>query len=326
MLFGVEYMLRNFHRKRVPERDQQSFGLFLQDRINLSSMWSLLAAVRLDKVEGIDAVMSPKISTLYRPIAPLALRASIGRGFRAPTVQDLYETLYTHPGDIHYRAGNPDLEPEYSTSITSGIEWTPFRQLSMMLNGYYYQIDNMITPIDHGLEDPTLYFPREQIPFVRDSLVYVYRRENIHHAVIGGGELKMMWNFAPGYSLEGGVTLIHNENKDTGESLPYYPGKSFSFKFTGVQSIGSRVSVKGFVGLNAAQDRKIWRFKHSGEQIVKLNNYQKLDAGLSLLFSNSYELFVNADNLLGQELYIYEDLVFQIEGTPLFRAGLRLTM
>ncbi len=323
-LLGTEVMYRNFARTRVSEHNQHDFGIFLQDEIYLSSAWNLLAAIRMDKVENIDPVVSPKLSILYHKNENLSFRASIGRGFRAPTVQDLYETLYTHPGDIHYRAGNPDLEPEYSTTLIAGVDWNLTDNLSFILNGYYYSIDNMITPVDHGLEDPTLYFASEQIPFVTDSLVYIYRRENIHKGMIGGGEIKMLWHISPGYSFEGGFSLTHNKNKDTGESLPYYPGKSLSFKIRGKQSITQGLAIGGFLGLNATMDRKIWRFKHDAEQQLNLNNYQKLDAGFNFYFNNGYELFVNIDNLLGQEIHLYEDVDFVIEGTRLIRAGLRL--
>lgn len=323
-LLGTEFIYRNFARKRVAEHDQRAFGVFFQDEISMGSAWHLLTAIRLDKVEHINPVVSPKLSVLYRLNENLSYRASIGRGFRAPTVQDLYETLYTHPGDIHYRAGNPDLEPEYSTTLSAGIDWKLTDRLSIMLNGYYYAIDNMITPVDHGLEDPTLYFSPGQIPFVIDSLVYIYRRENIHQGMIRGGEIKMLWHFSPGYSFEGGFSLSHNENKDTGESLPYYPGKSISLRLQGRQAITKGLAIGGFIGLNATMDRKIWRYKHDGEQNISLDDYQKLDAGLNLMFHNGYELFFNVDNLLGQELHLYEDVDFVIEGRTLFRMGLRL--
>jgi len=324
ILFGAEYIYRNFSRKRVAEHDQQSVGVFVNDEFRLGARWRLLTAVRLDKVQDINPVISPKLSVLYDLTDNLAIRTSAGRGFKAPTIHELYETLYVHTGDIHCRAGNPDLEPEYSTTVNGGIDWQLSDRFSVILNGAYYSINNMITPVDHGLEDPTLYFPREQIPYVTDSLVYIYRRENIHQGRIASGEMKMLWNFLDGYSLETGFNISHNKNKDTGESLPYYPGNSFSFKLEGRQAISQQVEIGGFVGLNTTIDRKIWRFKHDGEQQVSLNDYQKLDAGLSIMFSNGYELFLNGENLLGQELHLYEDVDFVTEGSALYRFGIRL--
>jgi len=323
-LAGAEYIYRRFERSRVAINSQYTYGLFLQDEFTPFSSLSILAALRLDKVEDIDPEISPKFSFLYKVNSALKFRTSIGRGFRAPTVQELYETLYSHPGDIHFRAGNRDLKPEYSTSLTAGIEWKPYQPLSLMVNGYRSSIDDMITPVDHGLEDPTLYFSPEEISFVRDSLVYIYRRENIHKAIVQGVEFKAQWNVFRDYHLEGGMSVIHNENKDTQKSLPYYPGNNFSLSLIGEEHISKKLSIKGFIGLMAANGRKIWRFKHDQEQEVSLNDYQKLDASLALIFAQKYEIFVNVDNILAQELHMYEDVELLTEGQRLFRAGFRI--
>ncbi|MBN2411625.1 TonB-dependent receptor [candidate division KSB1 bacterium] len=324
ILFGAEYIYRNFSRSRVIEHDQQSYGVFVNDEFRLGARWRFLTALRLDKVQNIEPVICPKLSVLYNLNENIAFRTSAGRGFKAPTIHELYETLYVHTGDIHCRAGNPDLEPEYSTTVNAGIDLHLSDRLSFILNGSYYSIENMITPVDHGLEDPTNYFPRELIPFITDSLVYIYRRENIHKGTIASGEMKILWHFFDAYTLETGFNISHNKNKDTGETLPYYPGQSLSFKLQGVQTLIKGINIGGFVGLNATMDRKIWRFKHDGEQQGSLNDYQKLDAGLSILFSNGYEFFVNGENLLGQELHLYEDVDFITQGTALYRFGIRL--
>jgi len=324
LLLGGEYIFNNFRRVRVTENNQENFGFFMQDEFIITSAWRLLTAIRLDKVENIAPVVTPKVSVLIRALNNLSLRASFGRGFRAPTLQDLNETLYSHPGNIHFRAGNPDLKPEYSTNIMAGMDWNIADNISFIVNAYHYSIENMITPIDHGLEDPTLYFPSEQIPFITDTLAYIYQRENIHKGLINGGEIKMLWDLSSEYSIESGLSLTDNKNEDTGKSLPYYPGKSVSLKIKGKQALARGTTLGGFVGLNAAMDRKIWRFIHDSEQEVKLNNYQKLDAGLSLSLQNGYELFFNVDNLLEQEIHLYEDVEMLIEGTRLFRGGIRL--
>jgi hypothetical protein len=71
-------------------------------------------------------------------------------------------------------------------------------------------------------------------------------------------------------------------------------------------------------------ERKIWRFQHDREQQIDLKDYRKLDAGLNLNFRDRFELYFNVDNILGEELNLYEDVNFVVEGTPLFRIGLRL--
>ncbi|HKJ70057.1 MAG TPA: TonB-dependent receptor [bacterium] len=326
VLAGAEYYHRNFTRSRVPEHQQRSWALFLQDEYSPHPFFSLLAAVRLDKAEKINPVISPKISIHYKPGIPFSLRLSAGRGFRAPTVQDLYETLYSHPGDIHFRAGNPDLEPEYSTGVTGNLVWHPHYRVSLMATGYFNKIDNLITPVDHGLEDPTKYFSPEEIPFITDSLVYVYRRENIHRALVTGGEFELNWEFSQGWRAATGFSLIHNRNQDTGESLPYYPGKSVFARLTGARNLSRDFHLHGFIGLCSIMDRMIWRFKHDQEQQVQLDDYNKLDAGITLTFKNNYHFFLTAENLLGEELHMYEDVELITTGESFVRGGIRISL
>ena len=84
--------------------------------------FSTLISARLDKTGSLPVVFSPKLSLLISPYERLRLRASAGRGFHAPSVQELYEEGYGHGGSA-YRFGNPLLQPEYATSLNAGIEY-----------------------------------------------------------------------------------------------------------------------------------------------------------------------------------------------------------
>lgn len=328
-IIGGEYIYRRFHRKRVEKRGQHLIGGFIQDEFTPLEQLTLLAALRFDDVSDdtidIKPVFSPKASLLYRPVSQLDFRLSVGRAFRAPTVQALFETLYGHANDQHFRAGNPDLKPEYSTNITGGIEWRPLKRLSFTGSGYYNMITDMITPVDHGLQSPTTYFDSAQVDFITDSLVYIYRRENIHEAIVAGGEIKVDWQVMKGYNIGAGFGLVHNENKGTGQTLPYSPGKSAFVKLTGAQPLRQDFLLNGYVGLKAKMDRQIWKYKHKGPQVLTLDDYQKLDAGLGLKFFDRYEIFLAGENLLGQELHSYEDKELRTEGVPLYSGGVRIS-
>src|SRR5690606_40707851 len=64
------------------------------------------------------------ISFLYRPatLPSLALRASAGRGFRAPDFKELYLDFVNATAGYAV-VGNPGLRPETSTNLTLGAEW-----------------------------------------------------------------------------------------------------------------------------------------------------------------------------------------------------------
>lgn len=285
-----------------------------------------------DKVEKIKGVLTLKLTTMFVPVNNLRFRLSVGQGFRSPSIQDLYETLYGHPGDIQYRAGNKNLKPEYSAGITGGMEIEPTNSISIMLNGYYTALTNMITPVNHGLENPYKYFTPDEIPEWNpaDTLVYIYRRENIHKATIYGGEFKVQWNFIADFYIESFVNITKNKNKETGKTLPYCPGISFGGKIYGSQHITNWLDMSASVSLNTYSNRRIWLFKEytatgePQEQQVDLDDYQKLDASLSVTFYKHFEVFANASNLLGQEIVSYEDVLLRLDGVPQCFVGIRI--
>ena len=153
VIAGVDHKTHKFTRSSVAEYDQASYGLFLQDDWVLSDKLILTGALRFDKVDGINMAVSPKISALYRASDVYTWRASVGRSFHAPTV---YEEGYGHGGRAR-RYGNPDLEPEYATNYSIGLEARPNKSLFVSCYTFYTDLDDMIVPVYEGAVpgDPT---------------------------------------------------------------------------------------------------------------------------------------------------------------------------
>ncbi len=65
---------------------------------------------------------------------------NLGRGFRAPTMNELF-----HPGYSGWFAGNPDLQPEYSRSTEGGLEFTPDANQRFKANVYSTRVSDLIS-------------------------------------------------------------------------------------------------------------------------------------------------------------------------------------
>ncbi len=318
LAFGGDFKYMNFVRSAVLEEDQQAFGGFIQDEFTLNK-FSLFAALRYDKVEDIKGVVSPKLALLYSPLNFLRVRGSVGRGFHAPTVQELYEEGYGHGGTA-YRFGNPDLEPEYSMTSTFSTEFTLQDRFQVYLYGYYSTIDNMITPIYEG-------------PWEEDSTKDKWVRTNIHEAKIYGYEVTARWHFLNAFTLEGGYTFTDNENTSTGNQLPYYPGKSYFTKFIIDRDILKNLNTNAFVSLRAAMDRSAWNWKPASDAeydnadglITELEDYELLSAGVKVTLMGRYDVFFNVNNLLGQDIEKLDDAYTVIDGEPVFEGGFGLS-
>ena len=125
-------------------------------------------AARYDNYEGVGSTVNPKASIRWQPTASVLLRSSVGRGFRAPSLTDLYTPQATSvtgngtrdpircpdvktgsPNDCNFQfttvtGGNPDLKPEKSLSYTFGVLLEPVKNLSLGLDVFRVNLEDAI--------------------------------------------------------------------------------------------------------------------------------------------------------------------------------------
>ena len=97
------------------------------------------AAGRYEEFRNNDTnVMVPKLGLRWQPLPDLTLRATWGKGFRQPSLEELYGsgassiegtvdpfTGMSEPETTTLSNSNPDLQPEDSRSISAGFVYTP---------------------------------------------------------------------------------------------------------------------------------------------------------------------------------------------------------
>ncbi len=110
-----------------------SAAAFLQDRFELGRSWRVQVGVRWDRARAWGSEVSPRV-TVARHVARSRLWASYGRGFRAPSLGELYYPF----------AGNPALEAERSTSSELGASWAVAGSGTVRLALFRNRITNLI--------------------------------------------------------------------------------------------------------------------------------------------------------------------------------------
>ncbi len=316
ILAGVDGRWNEFERTSVENHKQSANGVFVQHEWIPGDMFSLMSALRYDKVEDIDAALSPKLSLLFAPSESIRFRASIGRGFHAPTLQELYEEGYGH-GGAAYRFGNPDLDPEYSTTYTAGLELQLAEPVQFVLYGFYSDIDDMIVPVYEGAWE-------------KDPEIDVWRRTNIKNAAVYGCDALIRFIFSDYLQVEGGYTYSDNEDRDTGRKLPYSPGSSLHCKLMMKQNLRKNMKLAEYVGVRTGFDREAWNWKpaagtepdNADGLTTKLQDYTKLDAGVTLSVGSDYEFFAKVENILGEDIENLDDAFTVIDGEPVVTVGL----
>ncbi len=139
-------------------------------------------------------VLSPKLSLASSPVSWLDLHASLGRSFRQPTFNEMY-----WPAD-QWTKGNPELRPEWATSIdfTSTVRLAPI--LTCRLGSWYSHMTDLIQ-------------------WQPDSN-FVYMPVNLDTATIKGVEAEVETEFRYGGARATGTYMLA---RSAGKDLLYRP-------------------------------------------------------------------------------------------------------
>jgi len=184
--------------------ERESYGMFLEAVIPVFDGFEVNAAVRYDDISTVDntTLQNPfadaedlltdengniiptgttnavgsdlddttyKLSASYRPNDDWLLRASIGTGFKAPTMREIAEPripfgvtggVYECPfsgsqplaqfcrtGNNQYdvfREGNPNLQPEESEQLSAGFVYSPGNDFSVSIDYWEVDLENVV--------------------------------------------------------------------------------------------------------------------------------------------------------------------------------------
>jgi len=122
-------------------------ALYIQDEIKLRENVRVTLGGRFDyeKLEELKSVsqFNPKFGIVYNPALGTSLRASVGRGFRAPSIAETYTT--TEAGGLIILP-NPDLLPERSWSYELGGTHAVNEMFSLDLSLFRNEFWDLIEP------------------------------------------------------------------------------------------------------------------------------------------------------------------------------------
>lgn len=159
---------------------RSTWALFAEGSLPITSAFELTPAVRYDSYSDFGSNVSYKLAARYQPVDYWLLRASYGTGFRAPSLDELYQApsqSFEFADDLvlcelqgidasaclaqtdqqyeTYFNANPDLGPEESNQYLIGTVFD-FNQynginLTLSLDYYYTEVENVVTGI--GTQD-----------------------------------------------------------------------------------------------------------------------------------------------------------------------------
>lgn len=203
---GVDINIESGEGQRLKAGLNQinDYAFFVTSEITPSAKISIRPGLRFIKNSVYDAPpVIPSINTKFALSNSLDLRLAYARGFRSPSLRELY---FNFIDATHTVLGNPDLKAETSHSLTGSLAWkkTTADQAiyTITLGTFYNDIKNLI---DYALSTTS-------------DTAWV---ANVSSSKTAGGNLVAglkykNWNLSAGMSYTG----FYNDYSETDNSLP----------------------------------------------------------------------------------------------------------
>jgi outer membrane receptor protein involved in Fe transport len=256
------------------DQDQSLGGLYAQQTLGLTSRLDLQLGGRLDlwASEKTRTSLNPRIGALFRASEAVTLRASAYRGFRAPTLNELYRPFRV--GNVQTEA-NPDLREESLLGAEIGADFHPSAGLFGRLNLFRNRIDGAVGTVTIS---------------VTPQLI-TRRRENLDRVNAQGLEAELRLRPRPRWELQASYLYTDSTVERTGLRVPQVPRHQGSLGIS-------------FDGPLAVLLQGRW----AGEQLeddlnqFPLRGYFVADLSLRRPFGDRVAVFLSAENLFNRKV------------------------
>lgn len=232
LTFGLDFYQDNLHDQTtesspfgtdndvaVPDSYQRGVGVFVQDAIDATSRLQLVVGARVDYYAFVSqtdphytgapfdvsqTAPAGSVSARYQVTNDVALTATVGRGFRAPNIQERSFLGIATTGDT-YIEQNPNLLPETSLNYELGFKYR-YAKFAGGFNVFQNDVHNFIGLVFLG-KDP-------------QSGLELAQFQNIERGRIQGTEFQIEWYLADRWTAFGNVSYLKGTNERTDEPLP----------------------------------------------------------------------------------------------------------
>lgn len=233
---------------------------------------------------------SPKMGVAFHPDKATTVRASGGKGFRAPSLLELYK-VHVRGGGAYYREANPELKPEEIWSYDVGFERFMLDSLWAKMTFYQSWASDLIgSRLTHSYKKS-------------GKTYYEYVLDNISKVDIYGVEAQLQWS--PINDLNLFTTYTYNVSKiaenmqNTSLEGNYLPNDPRHNLHVGARYRNPKI-VDASVTVNYYAD-----IYFDNENTLKTSDYYTVDLAVARKFFDHVTAYVNVENLLNRKYPIF---------------------
>jgi outer membrane receptor protein involved in Fe transport len=280
------------------DQDQTLGGVYAQQTFGATPRLDLLAGARLDlwASRTTRTSFNPRLGALFRASDEVTLRASAYRGFRAPTLNELYRPFRV--GNVETDA-NPDLREETLTGAEIGADFHPSPALFARLNVFRNRIDGAVGNVTLS---------------VTPQLI-TRRRQNLDRVNADGleAELRLRPPSLPHWELQASYLYTDSRVQRTGLRVPQVPLNQGSL---GIAFDGPVVVLLQERGAGRQFDDDLNQFPLPG--------YFVTDLSLRRPFGDRVDVFLSAENLFDRKVVTARTPIETLGAPRLIQLGMKV--
>ncbi len=262
-------------RSTVAGGTQRLGGLFLEDLVSLTPRLSLTLGARIDSRERKETAFSPRASLLWKATDHWAWTTSAYRGFRAPTLNELYRDFRV--GDVLTLA-NEGLEAERLAGAEAGAVFTSPRVTARSVL-FWMEVDRNVANVTLSVTPALITRQRQNLGRTRSRGLELE----------GTARLGGRWTLSGGYLLSDAT--VESGGGLEGLRIPQVPEHQASLQLRffdpGIGTLGLQARWTGD------------QFDDDRNQLP-LESFATIDALLSRPVGRGLEVFAAAENLLNE--------------------------
>lgn len=264
LTFGMEYKNEGRFDSSLDKKSHQ-YSYFVHDEMRVGDKLMIIPAIRLDRHDEFGNKTSPNLGMTYAFTDNSRLKANYGKGFRAPTVAEMYGTM------MGRQIGNPDLKPETSKGyeISYEQEWD---KTSAKLTYFKNDKEDAIELRSAG------------------GGMWNYKYVNIAEASAEGVEFELKQDLGKGFTLTGDYNWLDSIDKSTGARNEYTAKNTFTLRLSWVDPADTGWSVEAW---------NKWQSKYRiNDEDYSINT---LNFVVNKRWGDKYRAFFGLDNVFDKE-------------------------
>ena len=279
--------------KPISEKQIDYQAAYIQDEWKVNDKLLIIPSLRYDDSDKFGDSISPKIGMTYKLDNNYRLKANYGKGFKAPSISELYMKM-THrpiPSMTVIVIGNPDLKPEESKTYEFSLEGEKganFGKLTYFHNDVTDLISTQTT---------------------RVGMVYTSKYINVNKAKIEGIELEAGRKLNNSFTLKTAYNYLDAKNEISGERLDSRAKNKYS-----VQLHYADPGKSGISGILWHEWVRDYRYVNNDY------SYNTLNFTMNKQWNAKYSTYFGIDNMLDKKI---DELV--LEGR-LWKIGMNITL